>query len=91
MRSSDADLAVRDDGIGRRGEVDRRSFIRMGVIGTAMGSAVLMGRDREAGAAALARSVSTVRPRGAGLVAAGAELGLPAGFSYHTFGGSDRR
>jgi uncharacterized protein len=86
MQTSDPDLAVREDGIGRRGEVDRRSFIRMGVIGTAMASAVLMERDREAGAAALARTLSTVQPQGAALVAAGAELALPAGFSYHTFG-----
>lgn len=58
----------------------------MGVIGTAMASAVLMERDREAGAAMLAQSTSSVQPRGAGLVAAGSELALPPGFSYHTFG-----
>jgi uncharacterized protein len=86
MQTGDADLAVRADGVGRRGDVDRRSFIRMGVLGTAMASAMLMERDREAGAAMLARNTSTAQPRGAGLVAAGPELALPAGFSYHTFG-----
>ena len=86
MQTHDPDMGVRADGIGRRGEVDRRSFIRAGVIGTAMASAILMERDRHAGAAMLARSTSAVEPRGAGLVAAGAELALPAGFSYHTFG-----
>jgi hypothetical protein len=86
MHTGDPDLAVRADGIGRRGDVDRRSFIRMGVLGTAMASAMLMERDREAGAAALAQNTSSVQPRGAGLVAAGPELALPPGFSYHTFG-----
>ena len=86
MQISDPDLAVREDGVGRRGEMGRRSFIRMGVIGTAMASAVLMERDRRAGAAVMAQSTSSVEPRGAGLVAAGLELALPAGFTYHTFG-----
>jgi secreted PhoX family phosphatase len=75
-----------EDGAGRRGLVDRRSFIRAGVIGTAMASSVLMQRDREAGATILKRGTSTVKPRAASLVAAGPELALPAGFSYHTFG-----
>ena len=86
MQTSDPDLAVRDDGVGRRGEVDRRSFIRLGVLGTAMASAMLMERDREAGAAMLAQSTTTVQPRGAALAAAGPELALPPGFTYHTFG-----
>ena len=86
MTDSDRDLAVRADGIGRRGEVDRRQFIRMGVLGTAMASAFLMDTDREAGAAMLANNTKTVKPRAAGLVAAGPELALPPGFSYHTFG-----
>ncbi|HYJ60723.1 MAG TPA: alkaline phosphatase PhoX [Actinomycetota bacterium] len=86
MTDSDRDLAVRADGIGRRGEVDRRQFIRMGVLGTAMASAFLMDTDREAGAAMLANNTTTVKPRAAGLVAAGPELALPPGFSYHTFG-----
>jgi len=76
----------RADGAGRRGEIDRRAFVRAGVIGAAMGSAALMGRDREAGAAMMARSTTTVKARGAGLVEAGAELALPPGFTYHTFG-----
>ncbi|HEY6567691.1 MAG TPA: alkaline phosphatase PhoX [Actinomycetota bacterium] len=80
------DLEVYADGAGRRGMIDRRSFIRAGVIGTAMASAVLMERDREAGAAMLKRGTSSVQPRGAGLVTAGPELALPAGFTYHTFG-----
>ena len=86
MHTWEQDLAVREDGVGRRGEVDRRSFIRMGVLGTAMASAMLMERDREAGAAMLATSTATVEPRGVGMVAAGPELALPAGFTYHTFG-----
>ena len=86
MQTGDPDLAVRADGVGRRGDVDRRSFIRMGVLGTAMASAMLMERDREAGAAMIAQSTSTVQPRGAGLVAAGPELALPPGFEYKTFG-----
>jgi secreted PhoX family phosphatase len=86
MAAEDQDLAVRADGIGRRGEVGRRSFVRAGVIGAAMGSASLMATDRAAGAAAMAGRVSTAQVRGAGLVPAGPELGLPPGFSYHTFG-----
>ena len=86
MIDEQQDLAVREDGVGRRGEVDRRQFIRMGVLGTAMASAFLMDSDREAGAAMLANNTRTVKPRAAGLVAAGPELALPPGFSYHTFG-----
>jgi secreted PhoX family phosphatase len=85
MHQLDPDLDVRTDGVGRRGEVDRRSFIRMGVVGAAMASAALMDRDAQAGSAMLHQSTSTVRPRSA-LPAAGPELALPAGFSYHTFG-----
>ena len=41
------------------------SFIRMGVLGTAMASAFLMDSDREAGAAMLvAANTTTVQPRG---------------------------
>jgi secreted PhoX family phosphatase len=86
LHTQDPDLAVRADGIGRRGELDRRSFIRMGVLGTALASAMLMKRDREAGAAMLAQNTSSAAPRGVGLVAAGPELALPPGFTYHTFG-----
>ena len=86
MAVNDPDLEVRADGVGRRGEVGRRGFVRMGVIGAAMGSAVLMQGDRAAGAAAMARRTSTATPRAAGLVQAGPELALPPGFSYHTFG-----
>ena len=78
--------AVYADGEGRRGEMDRRKFIRMGVLGTAMASAMLMDRDREAGAAAMKRRTVTGAPRAAGLVEAGPELALPPGFSYTTFG-----
>jgi secreted PhoX family phosphatase len=66
--------------------MDRRKFIRMGVLGTAMASAMLMDRDREAGAAALRSRILTRSPRARTLVAAGGELALPAGFTYHTFG-----
>ena len=59
----------------------------MGVVGTAMASAMLMDRDREAGAAAMKRSD---RDQGAAAAPAwsrpGPELALPAGFSYTTFG-----
>ena len=58
----------------------------MGVVGTAMASAFLVDRDRDAGAAALEHRTVTTAPRGAGLVQAGPELALPAGFTYHTFG-----
>jgi uncharacterized protein len=85
MHGVDPDLVVRADGAGRRGEVDRRSFIRMGVVGAAMASAALMESDTPAGAAMLHQSASTVKPRSA-LPAAGPELALPAGFTYHTFG-----
>ncbi len=86
MVRHDDDLAVYADGEGRRGEIDRRKFIRMGVLGTAMASAMLMDRDREAGAEAMHRRTVTGAPRAAGLVEAGPELALPPGFSYATFG-----
>jgi hypothetical protein len=60
MHGVDPDLVVRADGAGRRGEVDRRSFIRMGVVGAAMASAALMESDTPAGAAMLHQSASTV-------------------------------
>lgn len=86
MDRREREFADVTDGQGRRGDIDRRSFIRMGVLGTAMASAVLMGKDREAGAAALRRRTVTRSPRAAELVAAGAELALPPGFTYTTFG-----
>jgi len=86
MATDDPDLAVRADGIGRRGEVGRRGFVRAGVIGAAMGSALVMQNDRAAGAATMSRRTTTVQPRAAGLVKAGPELALPPGFTYHTFG-----
>jgi uncharacterized protein len=86
MVRHDDDLAVYADGEGRRGEIDRRKFIRLGVLGTAMASAMLMDRDREAGAEAMKRRTVTGAPRAAGLVEAGPELALPTGFSYTTFG-----
>ena len=33
MAMDDLDLGAREDGVGRRGEVGRRGFVRMGVIG----------------------------------------------------------
>lgn len=86
MAMDDPDLAVRADGVGRRGEVGRRGFVRMGVIGAAMGSALVMQTDRAAGAATMAGRTTSTRATGAGLVKAGPELALPPGFSYHTFG-----
>ncbi len=87
MTINDPDLEVRADGVGRRGEVGRRGFVRMGVIGAAMGSVAIMQTDRAAGAASMAGRVrSSAAARGVGLVKAGPELGLPPGFSYHTFG-----
>lgn len=86
MGTKDPDLDVRSDGLGRRGEVGRRAFVRAGVIGAAMGSALVMQGDRAAGATTMARRTSTVPARGLGMVKAGPELGLPPGFSYHTFG-----
>ena len=86
MTDRQDELDVYADGQGRRGQVDRRSFIRAGVLGTAMASSVLMTSDLAAGAAMLKRSTRTATPRGSGLVQAGPELALPPGFSYHTFG-----
>ncbi len=86
MVSSDSDLDVRADAVGRRGEVGRRGFVRLGVIGAAMSSALVMQGDRSAGAASMAGRTTTVTPRGLGLVKAGPELALPPGFKYHTFG-----
>ena len=86
MPTSDQDLDVRADGVGRRGEVGRRAFVRAGVIGAAMGSAALMETSVAAGAATMARRTSTAAARGVGLVQAGPELALPPGFTYHTFG-----
>jgi uncharacterized protein len=86
MVRQDDDLAVYADGEGRRGEIDRRKFIRMGVLGTAMASAMLMDRDREAGAEAMHRRTVSQSPRASELVQAGPELALPAGFTYTTFG-----
>ena len=83
----DPELGAEANAAGRRGEVSRRHFIRMGVVGTAIASAALMERDRSAGAAMMQSSLQTTVPRGdPGLVPAGPELALPAGFSYHTFG-----
>ena len=83
--SSDT-IDPRADGIGRRGQVDRRHFLRLGLLGTAVASAGVMAQSQEAGAAMLRGSLRTVRPTTASLISSGAELALPAGFSYHTFG-----
>src|SRR4051812_5545710 len=87
MAMDDLDLGAREDGVGRRGEVGRRGFVRMGVIGAAMSSAFVMQTDPALGAATMARrTTSTAAKTGPGLVKAGPELALPPGFSYHTFG-----
>ena len=87
MGHKDPQLDARADGVGRRGEVGRRGFVRLGVIGAAMSSAAIMRSDPAAGAAAMTRRLSTVRvAKASGLVKAGPELALPPGFSYHTFG-----
>jgi secreted PhoX family phosphatase len=86
MTEHDQDLEPRADGVGRRGEVGRRGFVRMGVIGAAMGSALVMETDPALGAAQMARRTTSTAAKAAGLVKAGPELALPPGFSYHTFG-----
>ena len=58
----------------------------MGLLGTAMASAGVMAQSQSAGAALLRNSLRTTAPRTASLAAAGSELALPGGFSYHTFG-----
>jgi secreted PhoX family phosphatase len=83
--SADA-LDPRADGIGRRGQVDRRHFLRLGLMGTAVASATVMAQNPAAGASMLRNSLRPVRPTSASLSASGTELALPAGFSYHTFG-----
>ncbi|MFN8233990.1 MAG: DUF839 domain-containing protein [Actinomycetota bacterium] len=70
----------------RRASIGRRRFIRMGVVGTALASAALMGRSPSAGAAPARRRMFAPTPQTPGLVAAGPELALPPGFTYHTFG-----
>jgi secreted PhoX family phosphatase len=64
--------------------VDRRNFLRMGLMGTALASVGVMADSPAAGAAMLKRNLRTVSPSSGSLVAAGPELALPAGFSYHT-------
>jgi secreted PhoX family phosphatase len=87
MDDQTRDPEAQGEGAGRRGDVSRRSFIRMGVLGTAAASAVLMDRDRSAGAALMESSSQRAVPSpGTGLVAAGPELALPPGFTYRTFG-----
>ncbi len=76
----------RADAVGRRGSVDRRHFLRMGLLGTAVASAGVMAHNQSAGAAMLQRSIRTVSPTTASLTSTGSELALPGGFSYHTFG-----
>ena len=76
----------RADGLGRRGQVDRRHFLRLGLLGTAVASATVMAQNPAAGSTMLRNSLRTVRPTSASLSATGSELALPAGFSYHTFG-----
>jgi secreted PhoX family phosphatase len=58
----------------------------MGVIGAAMGSALIMETDPALGAAQMARRTTSTPAKAAGLVKAGPELALPPGFTYHTFG-----
>lgn len=76
----------RADRVGRRGQVDRRHFLRMGLMGTAVASASVMATSPSAGAAMLQRSLRTTAPRTASLAQAGSELALQPGFSYHSFG-----
>lgn len=76
----------RADKVGRRGQVDRRHFLRMGLMGTAVASASVMAGSPSAGAAMLQRSLRTTSPRTYSLAQAGNELALPPGFSYHSFG-----
>ena len=80
------DLAEVEDGAGRRGEIDRRRFIRMGVLGSAFASAALMRQSPAAARELLNSSIRFGVPSVDDLVAAGPELALPAGFSYVTFG-----
>jgi hypothetical protein len=86
MAKHDPDLEVRADGVGRRGEVGRRGFVRAGVIGAAMSSALVMKTDPALGAAQMARRTTSTAAKAAGLVKKGPELALPPGFKYHTFG-----
>jgi len=76
----------RADGVGRRGQVDRRNFLRMGLLGTAVASAGVMANSPSAGAAMLQSRLRTTAPRTSYLSPTGNELALPGGFSYHTFG-----
>ena len=70
----------RADAVGRRGSVDRRNFLRMGLLGTAVASAGVMAHSQSAGAAMLQSSVRTVSPTTASLTSTGSELALPGGF-----------
>ncbi|MEX2101460.1 MAG: alkaline phosphatase PhoX [Actinomycetota bacterium] len=84
---TDEDLTVEQDGLGRRGSISRRKFIRRGVIGAAMATTAVMTRNNAAGAEMLESIVRTHGGTpGTGLVPAGPELALPPGFSYKTFG-----
>ena len=76
----------RADGVGRRGQFERRHFLRMGLLGTAVAGASVMASSPAAGAALMRNSVRTVRPTTGYLTSTGSELALPAGFTYHTFG-----
>ena len=80
------DRAHAHDGAGRRGEMDRRRFIRMGVLGSAFASAALMQQSPAAARDLLSSSIRFGVPTVDDLVAAGPELALPPGFSYVVFG-----
>lgn len=80
------DRAEIEDGAGRRGEIDRRRFIRMGVLGSAFASAALMQQSPAAARELLQSSMRFGVPTVDDLVPAGPELALPPGFSYVTFG-----
>ena len=69
----------RADRVGRRGQVDRRHFLRLGLMGTAVASASVMANSPSAGAAMLQRSLRTTSPRTAALAQAGNELALQPG------------
>jgi uncharacterized protein len=74
------------DGAGRRGEIDRRKFLRMGVVGSAVASAAIMGKNPAKAHELLEENLRLGKVTAAGLVEAGPELALPPGFTYKTFG-----
>ncbi len=68
----------------RRSDLSRRQFLKAGAAGTAAG-AVALGVPTLASAAPKPK-IRGPKPRTAGLITAGPEIGLPPGFSYTAFG-----